>query len=725
MKIMRKFHLFLFRWHRIALRNPKATLLITLLLIALSLAGVLRYRFLLSIDDLIDPDFGSYHALETVKKNFPDYNSIIISIEPSSMPSKALLCDIEAWAVRLDEKRQDILRISSSFGVRQAELDNKLLKFKSVFDLDCLNASDEPEKVLLGFEKLKKSPWNNLLTNNQNVITVVISFLGEGKNGRFGEFRSETVKEIRDDFEQSLKPWTDKFKVYWGGVGTYQYELRKSFYTSQVLNMVMFAVALLFFKLFFGSWGAGWWYIITVDITLTLVYGFMGFLKIPVDVLTNTTGMILMVSALEDLVFVIYGTVFLGMTWKKSMRYFLIPAFYTSLTTAVGFGSLVTSDLSIIRRFGLVSMAAGLVEWCFVFIVLPAALKIFKGKGWPLPNQTVKNKVLSLLTKIPNFSISKRVSLFLLLAFPLGIYGAFFLNIQDSPEKFFSKTHIVTQVSDHFFNTRNWRSDISLLLNSNLSINEKNNILEKARNWPNISVVEDLYSTEDYLVKKIEKPDQKEAVLKIWRSSPFALRLKHEDQERAILYVKSLERSDLEKLIAAVNKDCPNQECELGSGLTSYVEFGERVLKTLFESLFISIVLVISIIWGLCLYFRSKHTLALIVSSIWGPFALLVTFYVFQVPVFFVTTICAAVLVGLSGDNSIQFIFHERKRDLASSVHTLAPAAFLVTIGMILLTTIFFFSPMWPLQRLGGLMMIGFLMSWIGDVLVLKGLTKK
>lgn len=724
---MRYFHLLLFKFHRLGLRRPRLTACVALLAVIIGLIGASQYRFLLSVDDLVDPDFRSYSSLMRYKENFPDYNSVILSIETKAMPSQSLICDVQKWGLRLTEKRPDILRISSTYGLRQARIQDGQVKFDPLLNLDCQSEDPQVEKIEKAFADIKASPWKTLLTDDNNALTLSISFEGLGADNRFGEFNADTAQEIRDDFEAALKSHQKEITVHWAGVGTYQYELRKSFYISQALNLVMFGFVLLFFRFFMSSWSLGLWFILTIDATLFMTYGAMGFLKLPVDVLTNSTGMMLLVSTLEDFIIVAFGTLFQGMSWRKSMRTYLVPAFWTSLTTAIGFASLGTSDLSIIQRFGWISAFAGMVEWAVLFVVMPALLTLFKSKGWPRPRifEIKSSRLMSFLQKITEITFPKWATYLMLLVFPLGLWGSFRLIIEDAPEKFFAKDHIITKTSDHLFQQRGWRSDVTLLFQDDLSNDRKLEILQQARQWPNVAEVEDLPTLEKYLTAKIDSEDHQQAVIRFWRQSPFLLRLKNDESERAVLYLKNLERNHLQELVVASEKTCPNKECEVTSGLTSYVEFGERVLTTLFESLFWSLVLVIMILIMLSRLNKSGNILAVCISSLWGPVALLSVFYVFNIPVFFVTTICAAVLVGLSGDNCIQFIFQKKSKNLTDSIQNLILASLLVTIAMIFVTVIFFFSPMWPLQKLGGLMILGFWLSWVGDVLILKGLVKK
>ena len=52
------------------------------------------------------------------------------------------------------------------------------------------------------------------------------------------------------------------------------------------------------------------------------------------------------------------------------------------------------------------------------------------------------------------------------------------------------------------------------------------------------------------------------------------------------------------------------------------------------------------------------------------------------------------------------------------------PAALMVTISTILASTVFFFGYFDPMRLLGMMMIVGLALAFIGDVLVLRGLSK-
>ena len=136
-----------------------------------------------------------------------------------------------------------------------------------------------------------------------------------------------------------------------------------------------------------------------------------------------------------------------------------------------------------------------------------------------------------------------------------------------------------------------------------------------------------------------------------------------------------------------------------------------------------SLLIVSLILFLLSRYMKVKNISAAIVSAMWGPVAVISLFVVFKIPIFYVTSICASVLVGLAGDNTIQFIF-ARKKNLQKGIEEFAPASFLISVGMSFLCLVFLFSVFQPLTKLGLIMMGGFLLILFGDIFILKGLLK-
>ncbi|MCB0369614.1 MAG: hypothetical protein KDD45_09265, partial [Bdellovibrionales bacterium] len=193
--------------------------------------------------------------------------------------------------------------------------------------------------------------------------------------------------------------------------------------------------------------------------------------------------------------------------------------------------------------------------------------------------------------------------------------------------------------------------------------------------------------------------------------------------QRAEIFLNTMDMPEIKKLISKSEKLC-NDKCQLTGSLISYNEFSVKILHTLLSSLGLSVFLVILILFLIRKPLTFSEVFCLIVSSIWGPLTLLSLFIIFKIPISFVTCICASLLVGLTGDNAIQFIFNTKKSNLNQSIDSFSDASLIVTIGMIFLVSIFLISEIASLGTLGGYIMLGFLLGFIGDVWILKGILK-
>jgi predicted RND superfamily exporter protein len=185
-----------------------------------------------------------------------------------------------------------------------------------------------------------------------------------------------------------------------------------------------------------------------------------------------------------------------------------------------------------------------------------------------------------------------------------------------------------------------------------------------------------------------------------------------------------LDLTNTQKLISFSESLCPQDECFLAGSLVSYAEFGSKILSSLFSSFLLSLFLVGLVILYLSLHFGLKPatTFGLIAASFWGPMTLMSLFYALGVSITYVTSLIASIMVGLAGDNAIQFLY--RRKSLFANATFYQGSSLFITICMIAISSAFFFSDFVQIQRLGFFMVLGFIFNYIGDVCILKGLNK-
>lgn len=706
--------------HRICRRNPTTVLgffaVVTLVLIM----GIFRLNFLFSVDDMIDADFKSYTPLQIVAQEFKDRNSVLLSIESEQPFDKKMICDIQSWILNMAKiENAELTQIQSTFGIRKVLIKDQKLTMDSPLHLDCDSSAPETEKIAAGFEFIKNSPWQGLLHTFENYAITINFLVRPPENNRLGNLNLGLVDRLKTRFYERFP--TFQKQSFFGGVTTYQSALKKAMDITQGLNLMMLVLTLFLFRLFLGSWKAGLVFNLTIFFALLWVYGFMGYLNLPIDVLSNSTGLILFVSCLEDFIFVAYGVKKFNWSVEKSLRYFLIPSFFTSVTTSVGFASLGTSDLGIIHRFGYIVAVAGMLEWVFVFLILPALLNT-RARRWLYFSSSMNWTIP--LRQIANINLNRPITIGLIALVLVSLLGVSSLRVKDSPEAFFYDTHPINQTSHHLKKTRGWTNENSLLFSNSNSNTENREIITRLKTHRVVANIESSYMVQDFLESQVHETE-KNPVVQLWQDSWFARRLISENHvHRAIVYLNSMENDVIDDFIKFTEGLCKDR-CKLVGTIISYSEFSGRVLNTLFESFLVSLIQVVIIIFLLRGNLGLRETIYSIVSSVWGPIALLAIFVWFKIPVFFVSSICAAVLVGLAGDNAIQFIFSSKKKSFTKAVEQLGEASLILTIGNCLMLSLFFFSPIAPIAQLGGFMMLGILLCYFGDLVILKGLLRK
>ena len=121
-----------------------------------------------------------------------------------------------------------------------------------------------------------------------------------------------------------------------------------------------------------------------VGISLAIVTGSMGYLGLPIDLLTNVIPPLLITIGLGDAIHLLHryreerhrGIAPLESA-RRTMSAMAVACFMTSATTAIGFGSLIISETTVLQRFGAIAGGAVMVAYLVTVLFLPSALPAF------------------------------------------------------------------------------------------------------------------------------------------------------------------------------------------------------------------------------------------------------------------------------------------------------------------------------------------------------------
>ena len=154
-------------------------------------------------------------------------------------------------------------------------------------------------------------------------------------------------------------------------------------------------------------------------------------------------------------------------TLKVVMKELFTPMLYTSLTTLVGFGSLMTAPIPPVQVFGGFVALGVFVAWLLTVTLIPAYIMLFlpesklENFGAVIDEKSSKARspLAELLIMSGSFTRRRATPILLVTAIVLGIsiYGITLIRINDNPVKWFVKSHPIriadTILNKHFGGT--------------------------------------------------------------------------------------------------------------------------------------------------------------------------------------------------------------------------------------------------------------------------------
>jgi len=693
------------------------------LLIALS--QLPKLKFLVMLNDVIDSDFKTYQQFRELTENFTEQNQVSLILRSSKGElTQQEHCAIIGWTQTLRKNTSGIKEIFSSYGPKEL-LDIKKLKFQPILIPDCSKSYSDQE-IKNQLYKIQKSLSGHILTNkaaSDVFVSIYLENLDKDESS-FGHFNANVYDEIVSSFDTIILKNFTHIESQWVGTGTYQYFLLKAYKQMSLVNVVTTIFVLLGFYIIFKSFMSGALILCTYSISLILLYGIMGYLQYPIDSLTSSAPILLLVATLQDYIFYL-TSLKSSKNSKEAFQKILIPSFFTSLTTIIGFGSLALSELSIIQRFGIICAIGALIEWMVVFLILPRIIDYFKlsEKMHSTSNRSFKlEKVFGKLL-LPKYLAYIIILIPFLYLFTQGAK----LRVDDSPDKVFPKNHYVPKASNYLIDSRGWKNEVSLIFPKNINEDQVMAIVEELKKTiPQIIFHESYYETRDYLLRKEQPQTLLSTFDRYLRSSPWTERWfsSKKPLQRVLLYLNTTDVEEISRIRKTSQRICESR-CYLAGIVISYSEFGLKILQTLQSSFSVCFILTSLILAGLLVNFSINHKLLILLTSLWGPCFMLFMFSFFEIGIYFATSAVMSILVGLAGDNSIQFIFTKNKKSIIPGIMEKEEASLYSTVFMILAASSLMFSEFDGVRKIGLLLIVGSLLGLIGDVILLKSVIKK
>lgn len=677
----------------------------------LVLTGWLGYmlkdsRLELDIYDVYDENFQSSVDHAEIKDFYSDRSQMLVLFKFKDLPTAGSLCKILKWSKNLSNY-EEVKAVTSIWSVRSPKVQASKLWYPRNLRDPC---ELSPEQTV-GASELRHSFFRHLLSNtNDKDIVFDVSFSGKDKD-------TDQVDYVIRYTDQYVAEEVPGVAVRYLGLGTSRYYFKKIMFRDSIYNLLVLVIILLLMRLILGTWMSGVLLSLTLVMANIILYGLMAAVDIPIDILTNNLFLMTAVAATADFIFVSHAQ--LSESYEDSLNKYIAPCFFTTLTTVLGFLSLTTSDLDIIKRFGTGAALGSLAEWVILFLFMPALLKVTgRERKWVNSEKALK---LKLMSKLESLVLPRFVLLSLLVLMVLSVPSFFFLNDQDSPVENLPPGHEMRESYADFKRNFGWEGQVYLYFPEKVSQVELNKITDEISRMSLVSRVESPYELLDTWTKGLP-PLKQDLVQRELSMTPLWSRYFSEmDTIRVPLYLREQDLHSLRKLRDLISPICGNV-CRMAGQRVVYLEYGERIARTMIESFAVSIFLVIFVL-GILLGINKKLSsfFPVVLSALIGPLVILTLMAIFQVQVTLVTSIFLAVMVGLAGDNAIQFVMAENE-DLGAALKSRGRASIIVTLVMVMGSAMFILQTLKPMKVLGVLFIAGFMVNLVGDIWGLKGL---
>jgi predicted RND superfamily exporter protein len=294
------------------------------------------------------------------------------------------------------------------------------------------------------------------------------------------------------------------------------------------------------------------------------------------------------------------------------------------------------------------------------------------------------------------------------------------LRIEDALGRFFPANHPYTQAAAHLQRTRGWDGVMPLVVTTAAAPGIAATLASDLATLPEVARVERGADLVAYLRQGLDPATA--AMVERHASADDSYRAFYSPhgEERLNVYLRDSSVGAARAVMGRAAALCPPPACYAAGPLPIFVDFSEAVVRSLFAS-FASSLLVVGAF--LAFYLRLKRqrpVWPVLVASFWGPVVMAGLMALLRIPVNFVSCFFAAVLVSLSGDNAIHYIYAAGRRPLAQGIAARAHGSVEIAAAMIAVTLLFLASAFAPPRTLGVVLSIGLLVNLLGDLFVLR-----
>lgn len=694
--------------------------------------------------------------LDSFEKKFGNDESIILVINSKesffSKEKLLLLNEIteSMWQV------PDVIRVESltNYNLSFSEEDDiSTEEFLPIDEIDKEGLIEARQKI---FDKHRVLPGVYLSKDHKSAVVYGRIVQKEEKNlNPDGVF--DGVQKIGEKF---LKPLGIDYHILGAPALNVTFK-RTSFLDLKTINPILVLLVILYLIFCFKNFWGVFLPLAIIGTTLIFMTGLIGFLKIKMNSLTFILPGIIIAIAIADSVHLL-STYFdlykeeegVLPALKGALKKNIWPIFLTSVSTAVGFFSLTTSDVRPVAEMGLLAGIATLMAFLFSILIIPSSIVYFKiaPSSKQKQGRTIK---YSFAKAYIDFLDRWHLLIMVLFIFTSSLFGylAYQNEVNSNPYKYFNKTNPISIGNEFTLDTFGGVGGPELVLDSGVN----NGITDPAflkkvdefQDWLNdqsyinrvISVVDIIkevnQSLHGGLPESYVLPDSKEMIAQELFLYTMGLPqgmdlnnrmdLKQRELRLSLLWSVQNSKESLERV-----EQIESKAAALGLVVSTtgkpilFQMMNSYVVETFVNSMGLAL-LVITLI--LIVVFRSLKLGLLSLIPNFIPIVLgagLLT--LIKTPVDIGCAIVASVTLGIAVDDTIHFLAHynslisagmERKEALIEVISGTGMALVVTTMILVSGFGLFIFASLTPNKNFGILSSFVLFMALVCDLVVL------
>lgn len=313
-----------------------------------------------------DKDLEYYNSYRERFENDNDFILIGIENEEGILTSD-FLKSIDSFSKEISQLKS-VVRVVSPTNVESIVIGPLGLNRNPILDVNTLNKLQDSLKVYTHPELV-----GSLFSESGKAVSIFVKY--ENKIGKEAADSSLiAIKQIAESF--------DFDEIHYAGKSVAEKYYIEMMNWELIIFVSASAVLIIFFLYF--SYRSIWGIVLPLTVVLLSVFwcmGVMGLLNKPIDLMTVLLPTIMFIVGISDVIHIIskyLEEIRNGVEKKKALNITIkeigVATFLTSVTTSIGFLTLLTSSIVTVREFGLYTAIGVVLAFIISFTFLPAVL---------------------------------------------------------------------------------------------------------------------------------------------------------------------------------------------------------------------------------------------------------------------------------------------------------------------------------------------------------------